>query len=314
MPKVEVVGENTSSTSSLPKYDGNQNILTPQYVSSLLPTQNQNLSTCHMPYGSMLGNQYMHSTVDPHTVGQHRVAQNTAGNNRTVGRNNAHSILPHQSESLNTTANIPENFSEGTNPVIVGAIPHPLSTSQNISKETPQGVPPAGCQYSSTEVPDCEVYEDFDEEYLDPPRRNNTEGPRNAQKDIRSTLEIASKLKPKWDGNPLMWRDFWNRWQYYWTVRSEGMNISPEVKKMIFIESLPRDEAERAMQLIVHKKISFEDLIAKYSNNCASILPRFALERRWRVCAPSNRSWSSIDLWFSQWEGLAANVGNLTEE
>ena len=83
---------------------------------------------------------------------------------------------------------------------------------------------------------------------------------------------------------------------------------------MIFLECLPKEETSRAMQLIIVERISFDTLVARYSDNCASLLPKFALERKWKECVPRDRKWKSFDLWFSEWLTLAADVGTLTDE
>jgi len=140
------------------------------------------------------------------------------------------------------------------------------------------------------------------------------ENPRNNQRDYKSVLEIAKKLKPRWDGNPLTWKDFWQRWEYFWKVRCEGLNVNPELKKMTFIECLPREEVDRAMHRVVVDGISFDDLVETYRANCTSLMPRFVLEKKWRQWVPVDRKWRSIDLWYSKWLALAANVGNLTDE
>ena len=147
-----------------------------------------------------------------------------------------------------------------------------------------------------------------------PQRGKHAEGFKFVQKDTRGAIEIAKRLKPRWDGNPLNWKDFWRRWEYFWEIRSAGMDLNPEIRKMIFIECLPREEADRAMQLVVMDGISFENLVKRYQDSCSSQMPRFVLEKRWRQCVPADRKWRSIDLWYSRWQALAANVSNLTPE
>ena len=147
-----------------------------------------------------------------------------------------------------------------------------------------------------------------------PQRGKHADGFKFVQKDTRGAIEIAKRLKPRWDGNPLNWKDFWRRWEYFWEIRSAGMDLNPEIRKMIFIECLPREEADRAMQLVVMDGISFENLVKRYQDSCSSQMPRFVLEKRWRQCVPADRKWRSIDLWYSRWQALAANVGNLTQE
>ena len=67
--------------------------------------------------------------------------------------------------------------------------------------------------------------------------RNTTEGLKlNTPKDFKSVLEISNKVRPKWDGHPLNWKDFFTKWEYYWTIRSNGVDYNPEIKKMLFIE------------------------------------------------------------------------------
>jgi len=131
--------------------------------------------------------------------------------------------------------------------------------------------------------------------------------------DFQSSLEMSKKVRPQWDGHPLTWREFYQRWGYYWNLRSSGTQINPEMKKMLFIECLPKEEADRAMHLVVMEGISFEDLISRFEANCASLLPRFVLERKWRRCQPSDRKYPTIEKWYSTWKVLAANVGNLTD-
>jgi hypothetical protein len=83
---------------------------------------------------------------------------------------------------------------------------------------------------------------------------------------------------------------------------------------MAFIECLPRTESDRATRLVVWERMNFEELVDKYRNNCISLLPRFTLERTWRECTPHDRKWNTIDLWFSKWQALARNVGEIPEE
>jgi hypothetical protein len=149
---------------------------------------------------------------------------------------------------------------------------------------------------------------------LDPKPWNTAEGSRHTQKDVRGLVEIAQKLKPKWDGDPLTWSKFLKRWNYYWNLRGPTLDPNPEMAKMVFIECLPREEAERAMQLVVNDGISLEKLIAKYNENNSSVLPRFAMEKRWRAFVPRDRKWNTIDMWYSEWISLASEAGHITQD
>jgi len=68
------------------------------------------------------------------------------------------------------------------------------------------------------------------------------------------------------------------------------------------------------MHMVVMDKISFANLVAHYNQTCTSLLPRFVLERKWRACLPADRKFATINMWFSTWMALGANVGNLTED
>ena len=148
---------------------------------------------------------------------------------------------------------------------------------------------------------------------MDPPQ-HGTAGKGPFAREPSGVREIARRLKPKWDGDPISWKKFWQHWEYYWKITGPSVEGHPEMAKMLFIECLPKDEAERAMHLVVANNISFDDLVKKYSSSCSSLLPRFALEKRWRDCMPRDRKWPSMDLWFSNWTALAHDVGNLSDQ
>ena len=148
-----------------------------------------------------------------------------------------------------------------------------------------------------------------------PFRQNTTEGfGSHTRTDNKTLLEIARKFRPRWDGNPLKWKKFWRDWNYYWELRGPGFEGNQEIKKMLFIECLPKEEVERATQLVVVNRISFEQLVRMYQDQNSGLVPRFALEKEWRKCQPENRQWRTIDLWYSKWHSLAEDVPNLTED
>ena len=133
-------------------------------------------------------------------------------------------------------------------------------------------------------------------------------------RDFKTSLTLAKRHQPKWDGQPLTWADFWRKWEYYWQVRSQGQWVDPEIKKMEFVDCLPSDEVERATHAIVADRITFDQLVEKYRSDCTSLVPRFLLEEKWRNCVPENRKWRTIDLWYSKWTRLAAAVEDLTDK
>ena len=135
-----------------------------------------------------------------------------------------------------------------------------------------------------------------------------------SRKDMKSVNEMANEMKPRWDGDPLSWNRFFKEWNFYWSLKAPFMGNDPKVVGLAFMKCLPKEEAERVKNFIIDGKGTFEDLIAKYQAQCSSVIPRFALERKWKNCLPYDRKWRSIDLWYSKWHTFAADVGNLTEE
>ena len=58
---------------------------------------------------------------------------------------------------------------------------------------------------------------------------------------------------------------FITQWHYYYNLRRETIDPNPEYAKMLLIECLPKEEADRAMQLVITNGISLENRIKKYN-------------------------------------------------
>jgi len=71
---------------------------------------------------------------------------------------------------------------------------------------------------------------------------------------------------------------FYDKWEFYWRIRSNGVKTDQESKRVLFAELLPKEEADRAMHKTVTDGVSFNDLIGHYQSNCTSMLPSFVLE------------------------------------
>ena len=134
-----------------------------------------------------------------------------------------------------------------------------------------------------------------------------------SQRDMTAMTEISRKVRPKWDGEPSTWKDFWKNWEYYWNLRKDTLEDNQEMKKWLFVECLPHDEGERARHLIIEDKMSFDTMVQRYHQNNVNFVPRYQAEANWKSCVPGDKSFRSVDFWYSKWKRLATEVPELTE-
>ena len=143
---------------------------------------------------------------------------------------------------------------------------------------------------------------------------DTTEGSTHTQKDWQGIIAISKQVQPKWDGEPSSWKSFWKLWEYFWNFRKDTLEGSnPETKKWIFVDCLPKDEADRARHLIIDTGISFEALVNKYHADNNYLVPRFQAESLWRAFVPHDKKWRNVDMWFSKWKRMAAEIPELSE-
>ena len=126
--------------------------------------------------------------------------------------------------------------------------------------------------------------------------------------------QISKKICPKWDGKPSTWANFWKSWEYYWSLRKDFLENNQELKKWLFVDCLPNEEGERARHLIIGEQLSFEELVQRYHSINDSFLTRYEAENNWKRCIPVDKKWKTVDLWYSKWMRLAAEVPDLTEK
>ena len=142
---------------------------------------------------------------------------------------------------------------------------------------------------------------------------DTTGGSGYTQKDNSIVTKISERMRPKWDGEPGSWKEFWKLWEYYYSLRKDSLDDNQEFKKLLFIECLPAEEAERARHIIIEGDVSFESLVQRYHANNTFMASRFQAEAAWRAFVPHDKKWRNVDLWFSKWSRMAAEIPDLSE-
>ena len=131
-------------------------------------------------------------------------------------------------------------------------------------------------------------------------------------RDSQVYSKMARSFQPKWDGKPLTWKKFWTDFQFYWSLQAESCGGDQKIQRLLFMECLPQDDAERVRYWIQQDNISFDELIFKFQNRADSLIPRYTWEARWKGCKPAGKSLHDIEIWYHKWTSLAKEVGDIT--
>ena len=67
------------------------------------------------------------------------------------------------------------------------------------------------------------------------------------------------------------------------------MGEDESLKCFAFIECLPSAERDRAKYFVIHEQVTFDELVLRYNQDTQGLVPRWALEKKWRNCMPISR-------------------------
>jgi hypothetical protein len=94
-------------------------------------------------------------------------------------------------------------------------------------------------------------------------------------KDSHVYTKMARDFQPKWDGKPLTWNEFWDEWNFYWSLQAEACGGDQKIQKLLFMQCLPKDDAERFRYWIQKENQPFDVLIQKFADRADTFIKGF---------------------------------------
>lgn len=130
---------------------------------------------------------------------------------------------------------------------------------------------------------------------------------------LREVLKNMSK--PKWDGSPTSWKQFWLQWKLYW--RTSKSLVGQENKGLFFLEFLPKqpyDWQGHFRALITERGWTFKEMATFLQQQYDVMVPDWQKLHDWKNCMPQGKSYMDYLSWYLTWERLGADCSISEEE
>ena len=125
------------------------------------------------------------------------------------------------------------------------------------------------------------------------------------KKDIKRFI-----TRPHWDGSWKTLHIYMRKWKFYMSYW--GRFLSPVLKALTFISSLPDEYAELYLELMHELNWTYQDMYFELLDEARECADESFVEDEWEELTPSSGDYRSYRKWYLQWRVLLARVGECT--